>query len=636
MFGFHRVAAAVPKLKVADVEFNVAEIIGLVQKASAENASVIVFPELCITGYTCGDLFAQEKLIKEALDSLTQIAETTSKNGISAIIGLPLKYRNSVYNCAAVLDNGNITGIVPKSFLPNYREFYEKRWFKSGRNIRNAQILIAGKKIPFGTDLIFEKGSELRFAIEICEDLWYPIPPSSFSSLAGANLIANLSASNELVAKSTYRKNLVKDQSARCIAGYVYANSGVYESTTDLVFSGHSIIAENGAVLCETRRFSRNSELLLADIDFQKLDALRASESSFSDNTDICEFRNIELSPNPKIHEISRTFSKHPFVPDNKYEIEERCREIFSIQCAGLAKRIEHCKARKAVIGISGGLDSTLALLVATESLKLLQRPAQDIIAITMPGFGTGDRTYQNALSLCKILEVSFREINIRNACLQHFKDIEHPQEKHDITFENAQARERTQILMDIANSEGGIVVGTGDLSEIALGWSTYSGDHISMYAVNCGVPKTLVRFIISWIAENSAPTLKAILEDISATPVSPELLPESKSGEISQKTEEIIGPYELHDFFLYHFARYGASPEKILYLANKTFQNDYSAEQIKNWLIVFLKRFFSQQFKRSCMPDGPKVGMIALSPRGDWRMPSDAEAKLWLKNIVS
>ncbi|OGV47737.1 MAG: NAD(+) synthase [Lentisphaerae bacterium GWF2_44_16] len=632
MFGFYRTAAAVPQIKVADVGFNSAKIIDLISQADKNTASIVVFPELSLTGYTCGDLFHQSALLDKVYETIPEIAEVTAKKNIISVIGAPLRFNGNLYNCAVVLHRGKIKGVVPKSYNPNYREFYEKRWFKSGLKVRNSEMEINGYSAPFGTDLIFECGDYFRFAIEICEDLWSIIPPSSYYSAAGANVILNLSASNELVSKSVYRKELIKQQSGRCIAGYVYASSGVHESTTDLVFGGHAIIAENGTVIAENERFQREDSITYGEIDGERLFFTRVSESSFSDSEipEGMEFRNIKLDGINDVKNLNRKISPQPFVPSSPEQRNSNCLEIFSIQSAGLAKRFEHTGLKKAVVGISGGLDSTLALLVCAETFKLLGKKNSDIIAVTMPGFGTSDRTYKNAVSLCRILKTDLREINIQDDCLSHFKAIGHNPAKHDITYENVQARERTQLLMDIANKEGGLVIGTGDLSEIALGWSTYNGDHMSMYAVNCSVPKTLIRYLIKWVAENSDKKLRDTLEDIINTPVSPELLPKSEKDDIVQKTEELIGPYELHDFFLYHTVKYGASPDKIRYLAKAAFAGKYKASEIDRVLKIFIKRFFAQQFKRSCIPDGPKVGTISLSPRGDWRMPSDASDSVW------
>jgi NAD+ synthase (glutamine-hydrolysing) len=625
MFGFYRVAAAVPEVRVADVDFNVLEIKKLVAEADRQGVALVVFPELCITGYTCADLFHQTRLTDKVYSALAEIANFAKAFDIVAVVGAPLFFKSRLFNCAVVIHNGKILAAVPKSFNPNYREFYEKRWFSSGKNIISEKMEINKEKIPFGTNIILEHDSLFSFGIEICEDLWNVIPPSCHHSIAGATINVNLSASNELVGKSEYRLDLVRQQSARCVSGYVYASSGVKESTTDLVFGGHSIIAENGVLLAQNERFLRTSGLITADMDCERIRTSRISATSFADNETVNDYLRVKIGKINRINSLKRDIPSHPFVPPDHAQRDGRCREIFSIQSAGLAKRLEHTGSEKAVIGVSGGLDSTLALLVCMEAMKLLGKKNKCIAAITMPGFGTTGRTYKNTVKLCNFAGVDFREIDIKAACNDHFKEIGHNPSVHDVTYENVQARERTQILMDVANREKGIVVGTGDLSEIALGWSTYNADHMSMYAVNCGVPKTLIRYMIDWVAENSPSDMRKVLHDIGDTPVSPELLPHRGDGKISQKTEDIIGPYELHDFFLYHTVKYGASPEKVLFLANLAFKGKYGKPQIASYMKIFIRRFFSQQFKRSCIPDGPKVGTICLSPRGDWRMPSDA-----------
>ncbi len=631
MFGFIRVAAACPKVWVADIDKNQEEIKKLLFEADNKDISIIVFPELSLTSYTASDLFFQKIVNDRVEGSLKDILDYTKKLDTIFIIGAPYLYKNRLYNCAFICQKGEVLGVVPKKYLPTYKEFYEKRWFVSAKDIKNSYLKIDGKEVPFGLDLLF-RAEEAVFGVEICEDLWAVTPPSLYQAIGGANLIFNLSASNEYVGKYEYRKELVKTQSARCISGYVYASSGVYESTTDLVYGGHLIIAENATVLSENQRFQRESEIIYADIDIQRLKFTRVSETSFKDE-DIVEFRYIDTFETKKLKDIDRFIDPHPFVPSNPDIRDSRCEEIFNIQAAALAKRVEHIGKPKLIIGISGGLDSTLALLVCIWTMDILKRDYKDIIAITMPGFGTTSRTYENAKNLCHLLGVDFREIDIKDAVLEHFKEIGHDPDIHDVTYENAQARERTQILMDVANKEDGIVVGTGDLSEIALGFSTYNADHISMYNVNASVPKTLVRYVIDWVASKMDEKISKILHDISQTPVSPELLPK-KDEKITQKTEEIIGPYELHDFFLYHMIKYGANPKKIVFLAKKAFGKKYDEKIIKKWLRVFIKRFFANQFKRSCMPDGPKVGSISLSPRGDWRMPSDANVHEWLKEL--
>ena len=631
MHGFLRVAAISPKVWVEDIKKNSQEIKTLIFEADKKDVAIAVFPELCLTSYTAADLFYQKISNDLVLKNLKDILTSTKNLDIVYILGAPFLFKNRLYNCAFVCQKGEILGIVPKSYLPTYKEFYEKRWFVSGKDIRDKSVELFSKKISFGVDLLF-RHKELLFGIEICEDLWSVIPPSFYQSIAGANMIFNLSASNEYVGKYEYRKELVKTQSARCVAGYIYASSGVYESTTDLVYGGHLIIAENGTILKENSRFQRDSQIITADIDIERLIYTRINETSYKDS-EILDFKEIKIESLKSIKKLDRFIDPYPFVPSDPQAKNRRCEEIFNIQSAGLAKRVEHIGDPKLILGISGGLDSTLALLVCIWTMDLLKRDRKDIIAITMPGFGTTSRTYENAKNLCRLLGVDFKEIDIKEAVLEHFKEIGHDPKIHDITYENAQARERTQILMDIANKEGGLVVGTGDLSEIALGFSTYNADHMSMYNVNASVPKTLVRYVIKWVASKMEKEVSEILIDIANTPVSPELLPK-RDEEIAQKTEEIIGPYELHDFFLYHMIKYGAKPSKILFLAKLAFKKSYDEKTIKKWLKVFIKRFFANQFKRSCMPDGPKVGTISLSPRGDWRMPSDACANEWLKDL--
>jgi len=637
-YGFIRVGAAVPEMKVADCRFNTMKIIEIMEEAKDKDVYLTVFPELCITGYTCGDLFQQSLLLDMALKSLKEIADKSSEWNNIFIVGLPLLIEQQLYNCAAVIQKGKIRGIVPKRYIPNYNEFYEKRWFREGRNLTTDFVKLFGQEIPCGDDLIFqdELTPELSFAVEICEDLWMPVPPSSIQAKNGAVILCNLSASNEVIGKNEYRKVLVKSQSGRCIAAYVYTSAGIGESTTDLVFGGQALIAENGTILAQSQRFKKGSQLIVQDIDVKRLYHERVNSTSFTQSDFAVASRKIILEPvSFELRKLLRKIDRHPFIPSDSTEYNERCSEIFSIQTTGLAKRMTHTGLKKLVLGISGGLDSTLALLVAGQTVDMLDLPRKNIIAITMPGFGTTGRTYENALNLMKSMGVDCREIDIKASCLQHFRDIGHDPDVYDVTYENVQARERTQILMDIANKEGGLVIGTGDLSEMALGWSTYNGDHMSMYSVNCSIPKTLVKHIVIWFAENAATEETArILKSIADTPISPELTPPDKDGEIQQKTEDIIGPYELHDFFLYYMIRYRAEPEKILYLAQIAFENQYDGKTIKKWLKMFYKRFFSQQFKRSCVPDGPKVGTVSLSPRGDWRMPSDASAALWLDQI--
>lgn len=634
--GFVRVGAVVPKLKVADTEFNCNEIIKQIEVASNNKIQIAVFPELCVTGYTCQDLFEQDTLLEEAEKALNKILDYTNNLDIICIIGMPIKAENQLFNTAVVIQKGKILGIVPKTFIPNYGEFYEKRWFASSKNANKKEIEILDQKVPFGIDLLFKdkENNEICFGIEICEDIWAVEPPSNKLALLGANIIFNLSASNEVIGKKEYRRDLVKMQSAKTISGYVYCSSGVNESTSDVVFSGESMIFENGSCLTNNQRFDFESNMIFTEIDTKRLANDRRKNISFMGNPVDLEYREIKINIPDNIENLTREYSKTPFVPEDKKKISEICEEILNIQSYGLAKRLLHTNINKTIIGISGGLDSALAFLVIIKAYEVLNLPKENIIAITMPGFGTTSRTHKNSIKLINEYGATFREINITKSSLQHFEDIGHDKKMKDITYENAQARERTKILMDIANKENGIVVGTGDLSELALGWCTYNGDHMSMYSVNASIPKTLVEYIIKWVADNSKEEYKNIINDILDTPISPELLPPDENGNIEQKTEEQVGPYILHDFFLYHFLRYGAEPKKIYILACKTFKNDFKKEDIKHWLQVFIKRFFTQQFKRNCMPDGPKVGTVSLSPRGDLRMPSDASYNIWLNNF--
>lgn len=634
--GFVRVGAVVPKLKVADTEFNCNEIIKQIEVASNNKIQIIVFPELCVTGYTCQDLFEQDTLLEEAEKALNKILDYTNNLDIICIIGMPIKAENQLFNTAVVTQKGKILGIVPKTFIPNYGEFYEKRWFASSKNANKKEIEILDQKVPFGIDLLFKdkENNEICFGIEICEDIWAVEPPSNKLALLGANIIFNLSASNEVIGKKEYRRDLVKMQSAKTISGYVYCSCGVNESTADLVFSGESMIFENGSCLSNNERFKFESNIIFTEIDTKRLANDRRKNISFMGDSVDLEYREIKINIPDNIEDLTREYSKTPFVPEDKKKISEICEEILNIQSYGLAKRLLHTNINKTIIGISGGLDSTLAFLVIIKAYEILNLPKEKIIAITMPGFGTTSRTHNNSMKLINEYGATFREINITKSSLQHFEDIGHDKNIKDVTYENAQARERTKILMDIANKENGLVVGTGDLSELALGWCTYNGDHMSMYSVNASIPKTLVKYIIKWVADNSKEECKNIINDILDTPISPELLPPDENGNIEQKTEEQVGPYILHDFFLYHFLRYGAEPKKIYILACKTFKNDFKKEEIKHWLQVFIKRFFTQQFKRNCMPDGPKVGTVSLSPRGDLRMPSDASYNIWLNNF--
>ena len=596
-------------------------------EAAERGASIVVFPELSITGYTCGDLFLQSRLLEAGDEALAQLLVTPYP--IVSIVGMPIYYKNNLYNCAVVIANGKIQGIVPKSYIPNYSEFYESRWFTEGRDIRNTEITICGERVRFGADLLF-KVHGVRFGVEICEDLWVPAPPSSDMALAGATLIFNLSATPEILGKHKYLRSLIKQQSARTICGYVYSSAGVGESSTDLVFTGNGIIAENGTIITARDRFVRDERLTVADIDVEHIFNERRRHTSFV-NLDN-RFDVIKIEFDQAESPLERTIDPAPFIPK---DLDDGCREILSIQSAGLAQRLNHIGCKKVVLGISGGLDSTLALLSTVKTFDLLGLDRKGIIGVTMPGFGTTDRTYQNALTLMSELGITQREISIRKACEQHFADLGLNPEDRGAAYENSQARERTQILMDLANMEGGIVIGTGDLSEAALGWATYNGDQMSMYNVNCSIPKTLVRKLVEWCAENDSNELvRATLRDIVATPVSPELLPADGDGNIAQKTEDLVGPYTLHDFFIYNFLRNGFSPAKIEFLARQAFDGEFSTEEIRHWLQVFLRRFFSQQFKRSAMPDGPKVGSVSLSPRGDLRMSSDADAREWLEVI--
>ncbi len=640
MYNFIRVGSAIPKCKLADCIYNKDKIIRILQQACEKQIQVLVFPELSITTYTCGDLFFQSSLLSSAKSGLYDIVKASQDIDIFAVVGLPLSIDNQLFNCAVAIYKGTILGVVPKSCLPNYGEFYEKRWFSSAKQLLSKELFLCGQKVPVGTDLIFsaEQIPYCKIGIEICEDLWSVIPPSSYQSLYGATILLNPSASNELATKYDYRKQLISQQSSRCIACYVYSSSGVGESTQDTVFSGHGLIYENGTLLKESQRFLKETQLIYTDIDLELLANDRMKNTTFTDTqSDLPSFREITFSMKPQnIDELERIIKSQPFIPENNEFLDKRCRDIFNIQTVGLARRIEHTHAKTVVVGISGGLDSTLALLVCAKACDYLGISRNHIIGITMPGFGTTDRTYQNALSLMSALGVQTREISIQKAALQHFEDIGHDISVHDVTYENTQARERTQILMDIANKESGFVIGTGDLSELALGWATYNGDHMSMYGVNAGVPKTLIRVLVRWIAEYGSLSQKAneILFDVLDTPVSPELLPPDEAGNINQKTEEIVGPYELHDFFLYYVVRFGFSPAKILFLAEQAFNGEYERATLLKWLKNFYHRFFTQQFKRSCLPDGPKVGTISLSPRGDWRMPSDAFNSVWLEEV--
>lgn len=629
--GFIKVAAATPKIKVADPVYNTEEILKIIEETEKKGASILVFSELTISGYTCGDLFLQQPLLTECKNQLLRIVKATENKSMLVVVGCPIVIKQKLYNCAVVISDGSILGTVPKTHLPNYSEFYELRHFTSGEGLE--EDLWFGEEFGYvnvAVNQLFKckEIPELVVACEICEDLWVPLPPSTYHAMAGATVICNPSASVETTTKESYRRSLVSNQSARLLAAYIYADAGEGESTQDVVYSGHHLICENGSVLAEAKRFT--NEIIYADIDVQKLVAERRKMTSFpGGQTD--DYFEQEFSLEVKENKITRTFPKAPFVPDNQDERDKRCDEILSLQSMGLKKRLEHTNCKHAVVGISGGLDSTLAVLVTARAFDLLDIPRENLICVTMPCFGTTDRTYQNAVSLIKELGATLKEVRIEKAVRQHFADIGHDENNHDVTYENSQARERTQILMDMANQYNGMVIGTGDMSELALGWATYNGDHMSMYAVNCSVPKTLVRYLVLYYAETTEnKKLSEVLMDVLDTPVSPELLP-PVDGVISQKTEDLVGPYELHDFFLYYMLRFGFPKAKLYRMAKLTFDGVYDDETIKKWLDKFYWRFFSQQFKRSCLPDGPKVGSVAVSPRGDLRMPSDASPTAWL-----
>lgn len=629
--GFIKVAAATPKIKVADPAYNTEEILKIIDETEKNGASILVFSELTISGYTCGDLFLQQPLLTECKNQLLRIVKATENKSMLIVVGCPIVIKQKLYNCAVVISDGSILGIVPKTHLPNYSEFYELRHFTSGEGLE--EDLWFGEEFGYvnvAVNQLFKckEIPELVVACEICEDLWVPLPPSTYHAMAGATVICNPSASVETTTKESYRRSLVSNQSARLLAAYIYADAGEGESTQDVVYSGHHLICENGSVLAEAKRFT--NEIIYADIDVQKLAAERRKMTSFpGGQTD--DYFEQEFSLEVKENKITRTFPKAPFVPDNQDERDKRCDEILSLQSMGLKKRLEHTNCKHAVVGISGGLDSTLAVLVTARAFDLLDIPRENLICVTMPCFGTTDRTYQNAVSLIKELGATLKEVRIEKAVRQHFADIGHDENNHDVTYENSQARERTQILMDMANQYNGMVIGTGDMSELALGWATYNGDHMSMYAVNCSVPKTLVRYLVLYYAETTEnKKLSEVLMDVLDTPVSPELLP-PVDGVISQKTEDLVGPYELHDFFLYYMLRFGFPKSKLYRMAKLTFDGVYDDETIKKWLDKFYWRFFSQQFKRSCLPDGPKVGSVAVSPRGDLRMPSDASPTAWI-----
>ena len=628
-YGYVRCAAASLKMEVANPRWNEQEMEHVIAEAVSNGVAILVLPECAMTGYTCADLFFQKTLLEETEHQIAKLKKFLEGKEIIVAVGAPIQIENKLYNMGIVLQNGHILGMVPKTYLPNYNEFYEQRWFASSADLKESEIEFLGEKVPVGKDLLFGN-QNTYFALEICEDLWSVTPPSDTYALNGATILLNLSASNETIGKKEYRENLIKMHSAKQISAYVYASSGPLESTTDILFSGATLIYENGSKLAEGKRFQFDNTLTIGDVDVEKLLHDRMKNTSFHTN---------QLEPVRKIHcsipatnqPIRRTYAKYPFVPSNPNKRNERANEILTIQSCALARRLKHTGSKKCILGVSGGLDSTLAYLVILRAFDILKIAPQNLIAVTMPGFGTTDRTYQNAKELIRKTGATLREVSIKDACILHYKDIGHDAGNHDVTYENTQARERTQILMDIANQESGLVIGTGDLSELALGWCTYNGDHMSMYAVNTSIPKTLVRYLVEYEMQNNE-TLHDVLKSILDTPISPELLPPSKDGKILQKTESKIGPYMLHDFFLYHFLRNGFSTKKIFYLAKETFKDDYEEEELRKWLTVFMKRFFSQQFKRSCLPDGVKVGSVSLSPRGDLRMPSDATSRIWIE----
>ena len=637
MEGIMRVAAAVPKLRLCNVAENAAAMAEQLHEAADRKASLVAFPELSLTGYTCGDLFFQKSLLQATEAGLQQMLEACPE-GVTAVVGAPVQADGVLYNCAVVLTKGKLLGVVPKLFLPNYNEFYEKRWFASGFQLQAEHVMLCGQQVPMGRELLFESADGVRFGVELCEDLWTALPPSTFLSLHGAELIVNLSASNELITKREYRQELVRQQSARCLCAYLYVSAGVGESTSDLVFSGHSMVAQCGGMVKENADYLAENYVLIADLDLDRIRGDRREQTSFAD----AQAHYGTLEPVRRVscpalmlaesEPVELHVAKHPFIPADKASRQTRCAQIFDMQATALARRLR-ITGGKLTVGISGGLDSTLALLAACRAMDMMGLPRTNITGVTMPCFGTTDHTYQNALSLMTTLGVTQREIPIHEAVRLHFRDIGHNEQDHSVTYENAQARERTQVLMDVANQTGGIVLGTGDLSEIALGWCTYNADHMSMYGVNSGVPKTLVRWVIQTATENPAfAASKDVLQSILDTPISPELLPPDEQGNIAQQTEDLVGPYALHDFFLYYAVRFGMRPRKIYELAKLAFADDFDDATILKWLKNFYRRFFTQQFKRNCIPDGVKIGSIALSPRGDWRMPSDAESALWLK----
>jgi len=630
MYGYYRVAAAVNKTVVANPHKNATEVLALIKEAHTKEVSVIVFPELTLTGYTASDLLMNQTLMASQNDAFQYILKNIKEINTISVIGLAVFEADRLYNCATIIQNGKVLGVVPKSYLPNKKEFYEKRQFTTGRDITRTTVDLLDVEVPFGVDLLFTDKKDMTFGVEICEDLWAVTPPSNHMASNGANLLFNLSASNELIGKHEYREELVRTQSARCMAAYVYSSAGVGESTTDTIFGGHAIICEYGSTLLENERFRMDSHLITADVDLERLRWLRVNESSYGD-TRRKKTRVIKVDDLPELSTLERDINQTPFVPSCYADKKHRCDEIVNIQAHGLIKRMSHAHITKAVIGISGGLDSTLALLSTHRAYEIMGWDYKDIIAVTMPGFGTTTRTKSNAVELCEVLGVTLKTIDISDISLNQFEAIEHDKDEHSVTYENVQARARTTLLMNMANKVAGLVIGTGDLSEIALGWSTYNGDHMSMYALNSGIPKTLIQYVIEYYKSNEK--IADIIDDILSTPISPELLPH-KGDEIVQETESIVGPYELHDFFLYHFIKYGAKPKKILCLASIAFNTKYDEDTLTQWLNVFLRRFFTQQFKRSCMPDGPKVGTISLSPRADWKMASDVDFEVWMEEL--
>ena len=637
-YGFIKVASAIPSVKVGDVKYNTAQIENLIAQAEGQGVEVIVFPELSVTGYSCQDLFRQDILLDSAETAVMVLLDFTRKLNIITIVGVPIVAGDILLNCAVVIQQGEILGIVPKTYLPNYNEFYERRWFASSSDLCHDEIRFAGHKLLMPLkSTIFTTSQGVRFGVEICEDVWAPIPPSNNLTLAGADIIFNMSASDELIGKHDYLKTLLSQQSARTMCGYVYSSCGFGESTQDVVYGGNAIIYENGKLLAEGDRFSLSDQIVTTQIDVDRLRAERRNNTTFvtaqhhaMSAEHVVDCHGIDVKYDFK---LEREVDPHPFIPHTN-DMKKSCEEIFNIQVMGLAKRIVHTNSKTVVIGISGGLDSTLALLVCVRTFDKLKLDRHGIVGVTMPGFGTTDRTYNNAISLMKRLGITIREVGIAKSVTQHFEDIGHDISVHDVTYENGQARERTQILMDLSNQLGGMVIGTGDLSELALGWATYNGDHMSMYGVNSSIPKTLIKYLVRYVADTMEGTTSAILNDIIDTPISPELIPADADGNIKQKTEDLVGPYELHDFYLYYFLRFGFRPRKIFMLAQSAFDGTYNDEVIKKWLTTFCRRFFAQQFKRSCLPDGPKVGSVSLSPRGDWRMPSDASSTIWLKEI--